>query len=122
MTTSVKFALVHARMSGRHGSAIERMHQFNATLAEGRSLVARNVCAVSSLLDVIFGTYYLPHRDGQTLQPARIDHPSGLPDAGNNLKILLAPLGLYRPLPRSGNPAARGVNPQAADIRNFSRG
>jgi sterol desaturase/sphingolipid hydroxylase (fatty acid hydroxylase superfamily) len=49
--------------------------------------------------DLVFGTYYLPQKDGQRLQPARIGHPSGLPDEGNYLKILLAPLGLYRPLP-----------------------
>lgn len=52
-----------------------------------------------SFWDVIFGTYYLPHKNGQTLQPERIGHPSGLPDEGNYLKILLAPFGLYRPLP-----------------------
>jgi sterol desaturase/sphingolipid hydroxylase (fatty acid hydroxylase superfamily) len=51
-----------------------------------------------SFWDVIFGTYYLPRRDGQTVQPERIGHPSGLPDEGNYLKILLAPFGLYRPL------------------------
>jgi len=31
--------------------------------------------------------------------PERIGHPDGLPDEKNYLKILLAPLGLYRPLP-----------------------
>jgi sterol desaturase/sphingolipid hydroxylase (fatty acid hydroxylase superfamily) len=49
--------------------------------------------------DVIFGTYYVPQKDGQTLQPERIGHPDGLPDESNYLKLLLVPLGLYRPLP-----------------------
>jgi len=50
--------------------------------------------------DVIFGTYYLPQKDGQTVQPERIGHPAGLPDEGNYLRLLLVPLGLYRPLLR----------------------
>jgi sterol desaturase/sphingolipid hydroxylase (fatty acid hydroxylase superfamily) len=53
-----------------------------------------------SFWDVIFGTYYLPHKDGQTVQPERIGHPTGIPDEGNYLKILLEPFGLYRPLTR----------------------
>jgi sterol desaturase/sphingolipid hydroxylase (fatty acid hydroxylase superfamily) len=52
-----------------------------------------------SFWDVIFGTYYLPQKDGQTVQPEHIGHPSGLPDERNYLKLLLAPFGLYRPLP-----------------------
>jgi sterol desaturase/sphingolipid hydroxylase (fatty acid hydroxylase superfamily) len=50
--------------------------------------------------DVIFRTYYLPQKDGQTVQPERIGHPSGLPDEGNYLRLLLVPLGLYGPLLR----------------------
>jgi len=50
--------------------------------------------------DVVFGTYYLPHKDGETVQPEHIGHPSGLPDEGNYLRLLLVPLGLYRPLLR----------------------
>jgi sterol desaturase/sphingolipid hydroxylase (fatty acid hydroxylase superfamily) len=53
-----------------------------------------------SFWDVIFGTYYLPQEHGQTVQPQRIGHPSGIPDEGNYLKILLEPFGLYRPLAR----------------------
>lgn len=45
--------------------------------------------------DILFGTFYLPRKDGQTLQPERIGHPSGLPDEPNYLKLLLMPLGLY---------------------------
>jgi len=52
-----------------------------------------------SFWDILFGTFYLPQEDGQFVQPARIGHPGGLPDESNYLKILLAPLGLYRPLP-----------------------
>lgn len=54
--------------------------------------------------DVIFGTYYLPQENGQTVQPERIGHPSGIPDEGNYLKILLEPFGLY--------PRFRGFNPE----------
>jgi sterol desaturase/sphingolipid hydroxylase (fatty acid hydroxylase superfamily) len=53
-----------------------------------------------SFWDIIFGTFYLPVKDGVTAQPERIGYPGGgLPDEGNNyLRLLLAPLGLYRPL------------------------
>ena len=59
--------------------------------------------------DVIFGTYYLPYKEGQSVQPERIGHPTGIPDEGNYLKILLEPFGLYRPLtwllPKGPQPA-----------------
>jgi len=52
-----------------------------------------------SFWDIIFGTYYLPVKDGVAEQPERIGYPGGgLPDESNYLKLLLAPLGLYRPL------------------------
>jgi sterol desaturase/sphingolipid hydroxylase (fatty acid hydroxylase superfamily) len=51
-----------------------------------------------SFWDVIFGTYYLPRENGQAVQPERIGHPSGIPDERNYLKLLLEPVGLYRPL------------------------
>ena len=52
-----------------------------------------------SFWDMIFGTFYLPQKDGITEQPARIGYPGGgLADESNYLKLLLAPLGLYRPL------------------------
>jgi len=47
--------------------------------------------------DVLFGTYHLPQKDGQAMQPARIGHPGGLPDEPNYLKLLLMPFGLYPP-------------------------
>ena len=48
--------------------------------------------------DMLFGTFYLPKENGETLQPERIGHPGGLPDEKNYLRLLLAPLGLW---PRS---------------------
>ena len=48
-----------------------------------------------SFWDIIFGTYYLPVKDGVAEQPERIGYPGGgLPDESNYLKLLLAPLGL----------------------------
>jgi ornithine lipid hydroxylase len=52
-----------------------------------------------SFWDIIFKTLYLPVKDGITEQPERIGYPGGgLPDEGNYLRLLLAPVGLYRPL------------------------
>jgi sterol desaturase/sphingolipid hydroxylase (fatty acid hydroxylase superfamily) len=53
-----------------------------------------------SFWDIIFRTFYLPVKNGVTEQPERIGYPGGgLADEGNYLKLLLVPLGLYRPLP-----------------------
>ena len=52
-----------------------------------------------SFWDLVFRTYYLPKKNGKFVMPERIGHPSGLPDERNYLKLLLAPFGLYRPLP-----------------------
>ncbi len=53
-----------------------------------------------SFWDIIFGTFYLPVKNGVAEQPERIGYPGGgLPDEGNYLKLLLVPLGLYRSLP-----------------------
>ncbi len=57
-----------------------------------------------SFWDVIFGTYHLPQKDGESVQPERIGHPGGLADEGNYLKILLEPIGLYRPWAKRGGP------------------
>jgi sterol desaturase/sphingolipid hydroxylase (fatty acid hydroxylase superfamily) len=52
-----------------------------------------------SFWDIIFGTFYLPRKNGVVEQPERIGYPGGgLPDERNYLKLLLFPLGLYRPL------------------------
>jgi sterol desaturase/sphingolipid hydroxylase (fatty acid hydroxylase superfamily) len=48
--------------------------------------------------DILFGTFYLPRKDGVAEQPQRLGHPSGLSDEPSYLKLLLAPLGLYRPI------------------------
>src|SRR5215467_231877 len=53
-----------------------------------------------SFWDIILRTFYLPVRNGVAEQPERIGYPGGgLPDESNYLKLLLVPLGLYRPLP-----------------------
>ena len=53
-----------------------------------------------SFWDMIFGTFYLPVKNGVAEQPERIGYPGGgLPDESSYLKLLLVPLGLYRPLP-----------------------
>ncbi len=59
------------------------------------------------LWDRIFGTYYLPKNAGIPEPPERMGHPSGLPDESNYLKLLLAPLGLYRPLSSFRRPSER---------------
>ena len=48
-----------------------------------------------SFWDILFGTFYLPKKEGETLQPERIGHPGGTADEPNYLKLLLVPLGLY---------------------------
>lgn len=45
--------------------------------------------------DMVFGTFYLPRKDGEIVQPEHIGHPGGLPDETNYLRLLLAPLGLW---------------------------
>jgi len=52
-----------------------------------------------SFWDLLFGTFYLPQKDGVAVMPERIGYPGGgLADESNYLRLLLAPLGLYRPL------------------------
>lgn len=50
--------------------------------------------------DILFGTYYLPQENGQAVNPERVGHPGGLPDESNYLRLLLQPIGLYRPMRR----------------------
>jgi sterol desaturase/sphingolipid hydroxylase (fatty acid hydroxylase superfamily) len=47
-----------------------------------------------SFWDQLFGTYYLPKKDGLPIRP-NIGHPGGLPDEPSYLKLVLLPLGLY---------------------------
>lgn len=56
------------------------------------------------LWDAAFGTFYLPCKGAASEQPPRIGHPGGLPDEPSYLKLLLAPLGLYRPVSRLKRP------------------
>jgi sterol desaturase/sphingolipid hydroxylase (fatty acid hydroxylase superfamily) len=48
------------------------------------------------LWDRLFGTYYLPMKDGVPVQPEKLGHPGGVADEPNYLKLLL----LTRYLPR----------------------
>ncbi|HMB72888.1 MAG TPA: sterol desaturase family protein [Gammaproteobacteria bacterium] len=48
------------------------------------------------LWDRLFGTYYLPKKDGQPVQPDKLGHPGGLADEGNYLKLFF----LTRYLPK----------------------
>jgi sterol desaturase/sphingolipid hydroxylase (fatty acid hydroxylase superfamily) len=48
--------------------------------------------------DILFGTFHLPQENGEVVPPRRIGHPDGLPDEPNYLKLVLVPLGLYRPI------------------------
>jgi sterol desaturase/sphingolipid hydroxylase (fatty acid hydroxylase superfamily) len=48
-----------------------------------------------SFWDMLFGTFHLPKENRETLQPARLGHPGGLPDEGNYARLLLKPLGLW---------------------------
>jgi sterol desaturase/sphingolipid hydroxylase (fatty acid hydroxylase superfamily) len=55
-----------------------------------------------SFWDRLFGTFYLPVKDGEPLQPERLGHPDGVADEPNYFKLVLAPLGLW--------PSARWLN------------
>ena len=48
------------------------------------------------LWDRLFGTYYLPMKDGVPVQPDKIGHPGGMADEGNYFKLLF----LTRYLPK----------------------
>jgi sterol desaturase/sphingolipid hydroxylase (fatty acid hydroxylase superfamily) len=44
--------------------------------------------------DILFGTFYLPQKDGEAVPPPQMGHPSGLPEEPSYARLLLAPLGL----------------------------
>jgi sterol desaturase/sphingolipid hydroxylase (fatty acid hydroxylase superfamily) len=69
-----------------------------------------------SFWDIVFGTFYLPRKNGVVEQPERIGYPGGgLPDESNYLKLLLVPLGLYWPVSWAAEVLRRrGRSPQAA--------
>ena len=48
------------------------------------------------LWDMLFGSYYLPKKDGQPVQPDKLGHPGGLADEGNYFKLFF----LTRYLPK----------------------
>jgi sterol desaturase/sphingolipid hydroxylase (fatty acid hydroxylase superfamily) len=75
---------------------VHRWHH-TAKVPEGRGYSV-NYGVEFIFWDLLFGTYYLPQENGQPVMPERIGHPDGLPDEKNYLKLLLMPLGLYRPL------------------------
>jgi sterol desaturase/sphingolipid hydroxylase (fatty acid hydroxylase superfamily) len=77
---------------------VHRWHH-SAKVPEGHGYSC-NYGVEFSFWDIIFRTFYLPVKDGVAEQPERIGYPGGgLADEGNYLKLLLVPLGLYRPLP-----------------------
>jgi sterol desaturase/sphingolipid hydroxylase (fatty acid hydroxylase superfamily) len=76
---------------------VHRWHH-SAQIPEGHKYSV-NYGVEFSFWDVIFGTFYLPQKDGVAQPPERLGYPGGgLADEPNYLKLLLAPLGLYRPL------------------------
>ena len=75
---------------------VHRWHH-SAKVPEGYGYSC-NYAVDFTVWDMLFGTFYLPKKDGQVLQPERIGHPDGIPDETNYLRLLLKPLGLW---PRS---------------------
>src|SRR5215468_1878822 len=78
---------------------VHRWHH-TAEIPEGHKYSV-NYGVEFSFWDLLFGTFYLPQKDGVAVMPERIGYPGGaLADESNYLRLLLAPLGLYRPLSR----------------------
>jgi len=75
---------------------VHRWHH-SATVPEGHRYSV-NYGVEFSFWDTLFGTFYLPGTAAHPEQPEHIGHPSGLADERNYVRLLLAPLGLYRPL------------------------
>jgi len=75
---------------------VHRWHH-SATVPEGHKYSV-NYGVEFSFWDILFGTFHLPGTVAHPDQPERIGHPSGLADEPNYLRLLLVPLGLYRPL------------------------
>ncbi|HEY6258766.1 MAG TPA: sterol desaturase family protein [Xanthobacteraceae bacterium] len=74
---------------------VHRWHH-SAQIPEGHKYSV-NYGVEFSFWDIVFGTFYLPQKDGVAQPPERIGYPGGgLPDESNYLKLLLVPLGLYR--------------------------
>lgn len=81
---------------------VHRWHH-SATVPEGHKYSV-NYSVEFPLWDMLFGSFYLPKTAGIPVQPERIGHSGGLPDESSYLKMLLAPLGLYRPFARFKRP------------------
>jgi sterol desaturase/sphingolipid hydroxylase (fatty acid hydroxylase superfamily) len=75
---------------------VHRWHH-SATVPEGHKY-AVNYGVEFSFWDILFGTFHLPGPVAHPEQPERIGHPAGLADEPSYLRLLLVPLGLYRPL------------------------
>ena len=72
---------------------VHRWHH-SAVVPEGHKYSV-NYGVEFSFWDRLFGTFYLPVKDGQAEQPQRLGHPEGLADERNYFRLLLAPLGLW---------------------------
>ena len=72
---------------------VHRWHH-SAVVPEGHRYSV-NYSVELSFWDRLFGTYYLPVKDGQTEQPEHVGHPDGPADEPNYIKLVLAPLGLW---------------------------
>ena len=83
---------------------VHRWHH-SANVPEGYGYSC-NYSVEFPIWDMLFGTFYLPHKNGEVVQPERIGHPGGQPDEKNYLRLLLAPLGLW--------PRSWGKNPALA--------
>lgn len=75
---------------------VHRWHH-SAVVPEGHRYSC-NYGVELSFWDRLFGTFYLPVKDGQAVQPERVGHPEGLADEPNYIRLLLAPLGLWAPV------------------------
>jgi len=90
---------------------VHRWHH-SATVPDGHRY-AVNYGVEFSFWDILFGTFYLPGPASDPEQPERMGHPGGLPDEPSYLKLLLVPLGLYRPLPWFRRVTPAGTTPPA---------
>ena len=76
---------------------VHRWHHSAATPAGHKYSV--NYGVEFSFWDLLFGTYYLPGEQGQTVSPERMGLGSGLADESSYLRLLLEPLGMYAIVP-----------------------
>jgi sterol desaturase/sphingolipid hydroxylase (fatty acid hydroxylase superfamily) len=84
---------------------VHRWHH-SAAVPEGHEYSV-NYGVEFSFWDRLFGTYYLPRTTDSAEEPERIGHPAGLADESNSLRLVLEPVGLYRPWPWIGRAGRR---------------